>query len=667
TMAGLEVEAVDQSSVGDVLDVKVTPNRGDCLSIVGLAREIIARLADNCEPTELWNQFQNGFGTKEAPLSPGDTPKYAKIEIDDPNLCPRYSARIIEGFKVTPSPIKIQLRIEAAGLRPINNIVDVTNYVLLELGQPLHAFDRNKITDHKIVVRQANKNEKISTIDEVEREVCPPMLMICDSEKPLAVAGVMGGFTSEVTQSTSSVLLESAHFNPLSVRRTRNLLGINTESSYRFERFVDPELVPIASYRACQLLAEWSGIEAIPGIIDLYPKPIATKTIELRMDRADKLLGMEVAPQSAREYLTRLGFEVRKAAPRRFVVTVPTFRGDISREEDLIEEVGRIHGYDKIPEKLPEGTTTQGKPSDINAFNDRLRSELTRSGLIETISHSLVTNSPLDPPEVVPIALRNPMRPDINLLRPTLLSGLAESALKNIRRGMSDLALFEIGHSFHLANGEYLEGLSVAFLLTGAAEPPHWESGRQIREFNFYDCKGITEQVFCALGLNDQEYLPLNDLRFHPGQSAMVIEHDCEVGRIGQMHPDIQAQYDFQRPVFLGAFDIDQLMRVSSASIKYQPIPRFPGVRRDIAFVIDKSIPWMKIEATIHQAAGTLVETVRLFDIYTGPPVPEGKHSLAVTLTIRKSDGTFTEDEIVAYIDSIQVRLRDELGSTRRT
>ncbi|MCS7066838.1 MAG: phenylalanine--tRNA ligase subunit beta, partial [Fimbriimonadales bacterium] len=411
TMAGLEVEEMEETPQGEVLALYITPNRGDCLSIFGVAREVYALLGDACQPTPLFERL-NALILNPPDPDPGETPNHARVEILDPDLCPRYAARVIRGVRIAPSPAKVQNRLLAAGMRPISNIVDATNYVLLELGQPLHAFDLDTLQEHRIVVRQAREGERIRTLDGREHAVAPPMLMICDAVRPVAVAGVMGGAETEVTPQTRNILMESAHFNPPSIRRTARALDLRTESSYRFERFVDPTLVLVAQYRVCELIEEWTGVAAVPGILDVYPKPYPPRELTLRLVRAEQLLGFSISDAEAQAVLERLNLRPQAEGKRAVRVQVPLYRyEDLKREVDLVEELGRVLGYERIPELPPAGVTTQGKDSPEGAFAERVRTILLSAGLQEIVSHTLEPRNPLQAPP--PIELRNPMSDEL--------------------------------------------------------------------------------------------------------------------------------------------------------------------------------------------------------------------------------------------------------------
>ncbi|MEO0249018.1 MAG: phenylalanine--tRNA ligase subunit beta [candidate division WOR-3 bacterium] len=718
TMGGLEVEEILSSPEGAVLSLYITPNRGDCLSIFGIAREVYAMLGEACQPTPLFEQARRGFGALGSPSEGGEAARWAQVEILDPDLCPRYAARIITGLKIAPSPALIQRRLIAAGMRPISNVVDATNYVMLELGQPLHAFDLAKLKQSRIVVRQARPGERIRTLDGVERPLEPPMLLICDAERPVAVAGVMGGAETEVSERTTTILLESAHFNPLSVRRTARALDLRTEASYRFERYVDPNLPVAALNRVCALIEQMTGVAAVPGVLDVYPYPVQARELPVRLDRADLLLGYPVPEESAIAGLKRLGLQPRKIRRRVYQVTLPTYRADLQCEEDLVEEVGRIVGYERIPESPPIGVTTQGRESELGRSVERVRQIMLNLGLQEVLNPTLEAPSPLHPPEVQPVPLRNPMSEDLSVLRPCLLAGLVATADHNWRHGVRDVQIFEIArvfrhkgwthgqdtqptgshathgqdaqatgshathgqdaqatrsHATHgqdaQATGPYEERMALGILLMGHRTPPSWQ--QQAQEVDFYTLKGIVEHLLARLEI-EASFVSANDGRFHPARSAYVVKKEaCDappltLGILGELHPEIVASFDFKRRVYAAEFDAERLWQFASRTVAYRPLPRYPAVLRDIAFLVEQKIPYAQIASLLQEVAGEWLEAYHLFDRYTGGSVPEGWHSLAFSLTFRHPDRSLTDEEVNERVGAIFTALETQLGARRR-
>ncbi|GIV08457.1 MAG: phenylalanine--tRNA ligase beta subunit [Fimbriimonadales bacterium] len=672
TMAGLEVEAVLDTPQGAVLSMYLTPNRGDCLSVFGVAREVYALLGEAARPTELFHRL-NAQILNPPPAKPLQTAEYARVEIRDPDLCPRYAARVIRDIKPAPSPASVQNRLLAAGMRPINNIVDATNYVMLELGQPLHAFDLNNLKEHTIIVRRAELGERITTLDGQEHELRPQNLMICDAVRPVAVAGVMGGAETEVTDDTRHILMESAHFSPMSIRATARQLGLRTESSYRFERFVDPNLVIVAQHRVCELLEQWTGVAAVPGIIDVYPRLFEPRVLTVRLTRAERLLGYSLDAEEAHAALERLNLRP-EPTDGGFQVQTPLYRADLLREEDLVEELGRTLGYDRIPAIPPQGFTTQGKDSPEGVFAERVRTVLLSAGLQEVVGHTLEAPSLLQSGgEGVgewmyqPVPLQNPMSDELSMLRHSVMSSLVRAADHNRRRNRRDVHLFEIGRVFAQdEQGSFHEWTHLGILMTGYLHAPHWAAKPQPADF--YALKGIVEHLLGELGIQAR-FLPAEgrDHRLHPTRSAYVHDADDQrLGILGELHPELQKRYEFRQRVYLAEFGMTALMHAAAHTVHYRPLPAFPPVLRDIAFVVAQSVPYATLESTIREAGGAWLEAVRLFDRYTGAPVPEGHHSLAFSLVFRDPVRTLTDEEVNTRVEAIFEALEHTHRATRR-
>jgi phenylalanyl-tRNA synthetase beta chain len=667
TMAGFELEGVEQVEGDWVLDIKVVSNRGDGLSALGLAREILAK-DTQAEPTDLYLRATSRFPSNDDTTLPHGE-RRVTVETE---ACTRYACRLIEQVDPkAPTPQWIQERLRQAGMRPISLFVDLTNYVMLELGQPLHAFDHDRLHGRRIVVREARLGEKLSTLDGEERELQPGQMMICDADRPVAAAGIMGGLETEVTDETRNVLLESAHFVNTSVRRTRKQLGLSTEASYRFERSVDPEGVVAALNRFKELLQETDASQKmviVPGVEDVYPRRPEQPTLQLRMSRATRLLGMHIETETARAYLHRLGFEV-EGPGEPFVVLAPPWRPDVEREDDLVEEIGRVHGYEKIPEQLPQGSTPQGGVFGFEKFLDDVRDRVVRHGFVQIISHSLRSKHPLDYPGSEMFGPRNPNSPDMAYLRNSLLPGLSDSARRN---GSKDLHLFEIGPTFgnFIPDAKYdHDAEELAILSTGSLLPTHWEKG-DAPEANFFSLKAVVEDVLAINGANRGEACkcrPSKDSRLHPTRQAAfsATSDGVQVALLGQIHPDLAEELDLPAETVLAEIDLYALYAHPGNQPGYTPISRNPSVRRDISLQLSKSVPYERVQATVAQAAGEVLERQWLFDVYAGANMPEGEHSMAIALQLRKQGENFTDEEANQVREKVAEALV-ALGATLR-
>jgi phenylalanyl-tRNA synthetase beta chain len=641
TMAGFELEGIEEVEGEPVLDIKVMSNRGDGLSVFGLAREVLAKDPEAL-PTELYraaaSRFSN-FKPQERIKLADDAATIEAVE------CNRFACRSYRNVPARAvAPNSIQQRLQLAGMRPISLLVDLTNYVMLELGQPLHAFDQDKLAEGRIVVRHACPGEKLTTLNGEEHGLDGQM-MICDALKPVGVPGVMGGLETEVSDATKTVLLESANFLNTCVRKTRKQLGLNTEASYRFERSVDPDGVVAAIQRFTQLLLQASQGVEISNIVDHYPRPLQSEDIVLRPERARILLGLQVSPSECATHLRRLGMTVRET-PDALVVTTPSWRPDITREEDLVEEIGRVHGYEKIPERLPEGTTTPGGPQGLELWTDMIREAAIRAGLVQTISHSLRDRHPLDDPKVEAIGPRNPASPDMALLRNSLLPSLSDVVRRNNSKG---IRLFEIGKTFGRRPQGFLEELRLGVLDDG-----------------FFQAKGTVESILEAGGLTVRWIPPSNpDPRLHPTRQAAILAGEKAVGYLGQIHPDAAEDLGMPETTAVGELWLVPAYESRSIESALKAVSRYPAVRRDISIQISKEIPFARIEAALCDAAGPMLEEHALFDIYEGKGIPEGSHSLAISIQLRKLDGTFTDEEANLVRDRVLAALAS-LGAIRR-
>lgn len=624
TMAGFELEGIEEVEGEPILDIKVVSNRGDGLSVFGLAREVLAKDPQST-PTDLYELAASRF--------PRQFPAEANAVKIETDACTRYACIRLENVRVVESPEWLKTVMTQAGWRPINLFVDLTNFVMLELGQPLHAFDLDTLKGQQIVVREAKPGEKLTTLNGVEHELQPHQMMICDAERPIAAAGVMGGLDTEVTESTTRILLESAHFKNTSVRRTRKDLGLSTEASYRFERSVDPEGVTAALNRYADLLQQVGApCEIVDAQTDAYPYPPFKGLVRVRMSRARKLLGMEVTDAEAKSYLERLGFTVENASDG-FTVTSPSWRPDIQREDDLVEEIGRIHGFDRIPESLPMGHTIQGGMPPQVQRRDALRALLLKLGFDQCVSHTLRAGHALDAGQER-IGPRSPGSPDIALLRNSTLPSLAEAAR---RGGGKDFHLFEMGKAFWREAGEPVEANLLGILSQGALWLPN-RGKEPVPTADFYTMKAVLAEIAPGIEIA----LPSNpDPRFHPTRQASL----PGIGIFGQLHPDAAEAAGLPSDTVAAELDVDALLAASETPFVYRPISRNPAVRRDLALVVSKEMPFSQIQNALDLACGDLLESTWLFDVYEGAGIPAGKHSLAIALTLRKQGENFTDEE----------------------
>jgi len=641
-----------------VLDIDLTPNRPDCLSIFGVAREVSAATG-------------NPLRQPQITMTEGDTKasNLTSVTILDPDLCPRYAARIIRGVEVASSPAWMQQRLEAVGLRGINNVVDVTNYVLMELGHPLHAFDYNLLAENRIVVRRAREGEEIVSIDEETRKLTDDMLVIADAEKPVAVAGVMGGFHSEVTETTTDVLLESAYFNPVSIRKTSKALGMHTEASHRFERGMDIEGLITAIDRTAQLIQELAGGEICKDIVDAYPiKPEPTK-IRLRPERVNYVLGTDIPVDKMKGILTDLEFEVSGDGE----VTVPTFRPDATREIDLIEEIARIYGYDNIPFALPTGDIPLADMNPKAVLRDKAKSAMLDCGLTEAINYSFYSpkvfdliNLPEDSAYRKVMSLKNPLSEEQSIMRTTLIPSLLENVRWNVNRQVADVKLFELS-STYIPKGEGElphERELIAGAISGSMGLGTWADPK--READFFDIKGIVEVLLEELGILKYEVKLTENSTLHPVRNAELLVKGESIGTLGEVHPDVLDNYDIQQRVYIFELDFDKLTELADTKRAFKQISQYPSVSRDIAIVVSDDIASGETAHIIQTTGGELIASIKLFDVYTGKPIPEGKKSLAYAIEFQ-ADRTLTDEEVDKIQLKIVSRLEKEIGAELRS
>lgn len=645
-----------------ILILDLTPNRADCLGLLGIAYEVAAL---------------TGAAVKYPPSEPVEISREAEgqlsVAVEERALCPRYTARLVEDISVGPSPLWMQLRLLKAGMRPINNIVDITNYVMWEYGQPLHAFDFNLTRGGKIIVRRALPDERLVTLDGSERVLDEESLVIADRAGAIALGGVMGGESTEINPSTRTVLLEAALFDPLSTRRTAGRLNIPSEASKRFEKGVNPDWVAGASGRAAQLCAELAGGRVLRGLVDSNPTPPRPRRLTVRPHRINEILGVKIPPEEVSAILGRLGFLVSPQG-RRLVVEVPSRRSDIFLEEDIVEEVARLHGYEKIPSTLPRGELLESREELPERLQGLAREVLTACGFNEIITYSFISPGalrslqlPEGDRQLQAIPLRNPLSEEQSIMRTSLLPGLLKTMGDNFHQREMDQLLFEIGAVYlprQLPLKELpAEKLRLSLGATGQAPAPNWHTPP--RAAGFFVVKGAIEALLKRFGIAGVEYRPAERPFLHPTRAAVVMIGEEEAGFLGELRPEIAEKWGYPQPAAIAGLDLELLIARADTVLLVAPLPRYPAGLRDIAVVAPASLSAALLERTIYEAGGGLVERVVLFDLYEGAQIPEGKRSLAFTITYRLDHRTLTENEINKAHQQIEAAL-SKLGAGLR-
>ncbi|MEX2148070.1 MAG: phenylalanine--tRNA ligase subunit beta [Candidatus Rokuibacteriota bacterium] len=628
-----------------VLEIEITPNRPDCLSVVGVARELAALTGAR-------------FSYPEITLKETGRPaaSMVRVQVADPDLCPRYTMRVIDGVRVGPSPARLAARLRAVGLRPISNVVDVTNYVMWELGQPLHAFDFRTVTDATVVVRRAKPGERLTTLDGQDRPLAPDMLLIADPQRGIGLAGVMGGENTEVSAATTRVLLESAYFHPASIRRTSRALNLPSDAAYRFERGADIEGLLDASARAAQLIAATAGALVAPGVVDVYPHPRPRPRVRLRMARVQRLIGAAPPLEEARRILDGLGLTTTDKDGD-VEVEVPGFRRDITMEDDLVEEVVRVWGYERIPSTLPGGAISLTRVPPALRQAQAARRALVGAGLVEAITYvfsdparALPLRSAGDSP---PLELMNPLSQDASLLRQHPLEGLLGVVATNVRRQQPDVRVFEVGRTYTRAEGGTEEPRWVGVALTGARRDTSWHGGHE--PVDVYDAKGLAEHVLRVFGV---EGVPGAGRLggFEPDVHGALVAGATIVAEFGEIAQGVRERFGIDAAVYGAVISLDALARLTAPVVRYQPLPRFPSVQRDMAFVIDDpALAAAEVERAITEEAGPLLRAVGVFDVFR---FPDGRRSVAWRLTFQAADRTLTDDEV----NTIHARVAARVG-----
>ena len=682
--------------LGDVAyDLEITPNRPDLNSVIGIAREIAAMTGNSLKLPEV--------SVVSGPLSVVGVSAHTLIDnwvavrIEEPDLCPRYVARVVQGVKIGPSPDWLRSTLEKVGIRSINNVVDVTNYVMLEIGQPLHAFDYHLLSESgavkalkrdgveaggdsmpagrdvnmsrpTIVVRRAQTDELFVTLDGQKHTLTNEMLLIADETKGIALAGVMGGQNTEINEQTRDVLVESACFNPTNLRRTSKVLGLRTESSYRFERGADVGITNWASARAAQLILETAGGQLVPGVVDAYPQPIAPRQITLRHAKVGELLGIEIRAEDCHHFLRRLGLELvatEGAKCSRF--RIPSFRVDLKRETDLVEEIARFYGADKIPAIPPRGAIGS---SPHDAVHDRIadaRRILTGLGLFEAQGQTLISDfSAKLVTSETPVQLANPLSSEMNVLRPSLLPGLLDALRNNLHYKTADVALFEMGRVFLPAHGPPKEARRVAIALTGHRHQPFWSGEERGALFDLYDLKGLLDEFLDQFGLRGVTYTPTTSRKLYLESVIVQLGGKLILGEMGQLSPQLAKSYDLRDAVLLAELNLDQLLARQNSAKSFKPVPAFPSVRRDVAMLVPEATTHEAVLQVVKQARPPNLERVEIFDIFRGQQAPPGQKSVAYAFTYRDPERTLTDVEVNVAHDKLIEQFKERLRAVVR-
>ncbi|MER3524417.1 MAG: phenylalanine--tRNA ligase subunit beta [Ignavibacteria bacterium] len=639
-----------------VYEIGITPNRPDLLSHFGIAREIA--ILTGGKPALPRVRLRES----SVPIK-----KYFSLTVKDTVNCPRFAVRMIRGVTIAPSPKWLQDTLRAVGLRPRNNVVDVTNFVMLECGQPMHAFDYAHLRGSHIIVRQAAAGTRFVTLDGKERVLPEGAVMVCDAEREVSIAGIMGGENSEISDATTDVVLESAYWNPSSIRRTAKALGIQSDASYRFERGADPNATDYALDRAAQLIAEIAGGEVLRGKIDIYPKKILPRTLSLRADRCNHVLGTTLSRSDIVRLLSPLEISKTRSDGKRVWFRVPTFRVDIEREIDLIEEVARVYGYDKIETKTVAAIDLN-HPFQKESAADRIREILVGFGLHEALSISLVDEETAMLGGKNPVRLANPLGKEMAAMRSSLLPGLLEAVARNQRFGNTDLRLFEIGHVFAQAATPQLVGTiqeeqHVCLVLTGKAEPRHWKYPSH--DVDVYHIKGVVADLLDVCRLDSWRYIYYSTSETLADNPIFVEINGTTAGFLGRVKREVRDRFGIEQDVFVAELNLASLL--SKKHKRYEPLPRFPKVRRDVAFVVDTGVTAESIQNAMMELSSELLQEVELFDVYRGPNLPADKQSLAYTLVLMSKERTLTDEEIDAEVKRVVQRVRDRFGAELRT
>ena len=646
-----------------ILETSVTPNRGDCLSILGVAREVAALTGKSWKVPKI--SVEKGSVSAD---------ERVRVDVPDADLCPRYVVTMVDGVNIGPSPLEIRLKLTRAGVRPISNVVDATNLILMECGQPLHAFDYNLLEDRRIVVRRSDPGETFVTLDGAERRLPENALTIRDGKRSVALAGIMGGINSEIKGNTSCVLIESACFERFGIRRTAKALGMGTEASYRFERGVDPEGTLWAAHRAAQMIRQLAGGTILSGQIDVYPTPITRPAVAVRTAKVNSLLGLNLSGEEISSHLTMLGITVKPAGSKdgEVMTTPPSWRWDLDREEDMIEEVARLHGFQNIPLSMPRYRSSPDRSGESLNRIRQVNALMNASGFFEVITMSFVSSDAArefstQPGDSGELALINPLTEDYAVMRTSLIAGILAVAKRNLNFRSENLRLYEVGKTFTPVPGEELprEDLRLAGVATGSRYPELWNLPRD-QEVDFYDVKGVLESLMEGLGVPEVAFVPSEVPFLHPGKSADMMLAGENIGFLGEASPAKAREHDLQGRVLMFEILLEPLFLHMRKERVFTPIPRYPYIERDLSFIVEEKVSGDMIKHLISRLGHDIIASVILFDLYRGKSIPEGCQSMAFRIRYQSEDRTLTDEEVQEVHSRVADTLVRELGATMR-
>ena len=660
TMAGLEVISILNIENDHVMDIEITPNRPDCLSILGVARELAAAIERPLKaPLSVKTHYM-----KKGPARGG-----AKIGVLDKKGCPRYAGCVIKNIKVGPSPKWLVERLNAIGVRSVNNIVDITNFVLFELGQPLHAFDLDKLRGKRIIVRKAKKGERLVTIDGVERVLDPGMLVIADIERPVAIAGIMGGKDTEISDTTKNILLESAYFEPSSIRKAQRMLGLASESSYRFERGVDFGMVLSASTRAQEMIKEIAGGRVQGKVADIGGRIIKEKELTLSVDEIPRVLGIEIGLKEIMNFFKRLNLKPFKKGRGKVLVKIPSYRQDLERDIDLVEEITRLYGYDKIPTKYPLfkiQKTYEAEKKELVSLQKEAREILCSLGINEIVTYALTSRNAIEAlgwslDNVVRLA--NPLSSNQEVMRPTLLSEILEVLSWNLNRNNAFLQLFELNKIYIKDKETIQERLNLSIGMSGVM-PGNWKD--KPREIDLFDLKGVVGLFLDSLGIKNHTIEKSGTPIFKEALSASIKVDGIIVGSLGEAKQEVLKKFGIKEKAYLAEISMEDVLKYANLTRRFTPLDKYPSIKRDISILVDDSVSASSIYDVIKEEGGSLIKSINIFDLYRGQQIEEGKKSLGYTIEFRSEEKTLKEEEISHIYKDIQEALIKKLGAQIR-